>query len=125
MSQDKSVADKVVEATADAAADVTDGTVETVTVAKEWLDELETRLARAERSTVTKVKDAVVSHKRQLVLAGGTVLALGAAAYAVTHREELFEGAEKAVEVTAETAELGAQDVKKSVRKARTGSTTK
>lgn len=117
----KVVAEKVT----DAAEEVVDDTVETVSVSKEWLEDITARLERAERPVLVKVKDVVVTNRRKLALAGTTVLALSAAAYVVTHRDEVFEGLEHATEATAETVELGAQSVKKDARKARTGSTTK
>lgn len=113
--------DNIDKTAAEKAHELVDDTVEKVTVAKEWLDDLETRLARAERPVLVKVKDAVVTHKRQLVIAGVTVATLSAAAYVASHKDLLLE----AVEETSETAELGAQGVKKTARKARTGSTTK
>lgn len=113
--------DNIEKTAAEKAHELVDDAVEKVTVSKEWLDGLETRLARAERPVFAKVKDAVVNHRRHLVLAGVTVATLGAAAYAATHKDILLE----AVEETSETAEHGAQGVKKTARKARTGSTTK
>jgi hypothetical protein len=95
--------------------------VKKVLVSLEWLDDLEARLARAERPVLVKAKDLVRDNRRKLVIAGVTVATLGAAAYAATHKDLLLE----AVEETSETAELGAQGVKKTARKARTGSTTK
>lgn len=99
--------------------------VERVLVSKEWLELMEQRLVKSERGVVAKVKDVVVSHKRQLILAGTTVAGLAAAAYVVTHKDELLEDVEKGVEVVSESVELGAQDVKKSARTARTGSPIK
>lgn len=119
------VVGEVVEKTEDIGTSIVEDGVEKVLVAKDWLAEIESRLERAERPVLAKVKDAVVSNKRKLILTAGTVVALGAAAYAVTHKDELLEGTQLAVETTAEKAELAAQDVKKDARKARTGSTTK
>lgn len=100
---------------------VVDDTVATVTVSKEWLEDLEERLAKAERPVLVKAKDAVLNNRRRIVLGATTVAVLGAAAYVATHKDTLLEG----VENTAEATEHGVADVKKTARKARTGSTTK
>lgn len=121
----KDAAKVVAEKVTDVTDEVVDDSLETITVSKEWLEEITTRLERAERPVLVKVKDAVVSHKRQFVLAGTTVLALGTAAYVVTHKDEVIGALEHTTETAAESVELGAQDVKKTARKARTGSTTK
>jgi hypothetical protein len=104
---------------------VGDDGLEKVLIAKEWLDQVEERLLAAERPVLVKVKDAVLSHKRQVVLGVSSVLALSAAAYVATHREEVLEAIEHTTEAATEGVELSAQDVKKTARKARTGSTTK
>lgn len=106
--------------------------VEKVLVSKEWLtglerdlEDLQIRLKYAERPVLTKVKDAVVENKRKIVLVGSTVAALGAAAFAVTHRDEIAHKLEETAEVVAEKTEHTADEVKKDARQARTGSRTK
>jgi hypothetical protein len=110
--------------TAEKAHELVEDSTEEVTLPK-WEHDLllsyKERVERAERPVRVKVKDAIVSHRRQLVIAGVAVATLGAAAYAATHKDILLEGAE----VASETAEHGARDVKKTARKARTGSTSK
>lgn len=118
MSQDKTVKATV----AEKAEELVDDTVEKVEVSKEWLEDLMTRLERAERPVRVKVVDSIKENRRKLVIAGVTVTALGAAAaYAVTHKEDLELVTEKA----SEAVEHKANDVKQDAREARTGKRTK
>jgi hypothetical protein len=101
--------------------------VEKVLVSKEWLEEITTRLERAERPVLVKAKEAVVSHKRKLIIAGATVASLGVAAFAATHRDLLAEKLEETAEVvaektedTADKARHEARDVKNTAKRAQT-----
>jgi hypothetical protein len=98
---------------------------EQVTLAKWEYDLLLAKAAKSEKKVLSRVVDAVVSHKHQILLGTTTVLLLGAAAVAVKNKDTIIGGLEQATEEAAETVELGAQAVKKDARKARTGSTTK
>lgn len=119
--------EEIVETAVNKAEDVADDGVEKVLVSKEWLEEITTRLERAERPVLVKAKEAVVNHKRKLVIAGVTVASLSAAAFAVTHRDLLAEKLEETAEVvaektedTADKARHEARDVKNTAKRAQT-----